>query len=314
MLKNKKILITGGAGAIGANLVRALYSNNSILVLDNLTSGKKEWIEELPHVEIIVGNVCRDEDLKKCFSSRIDYIFHLAAHFANQNSVDHPQADLQTNGMGTLKLLEYAVAAKPERFLYASSSCVYGSLAAEGPNEEQIGDLETPYAITKLLGEYYTTFFHDHYKLPTTIVRIFNCYGPYELSGEYRNVIPKFFDLAIKHQPLPIFGSGHESRTFTFVDDIIQGMLLGITHPNANGQIFNLGSNNISTIKELADEINSITSNPAGIQYDQPRAWDRVMVRKANIEKSKTQLGFTPTVNLKEGLEKYYRWFKTVLV
>ena len=305
-------MVTGGAGAIGSNLVRALSSQNSILVLDNLSSGRKEWIENVPNVELIVGDICNDHDLRKCFSQKIDYVFHLAAHFANQNSVDHPGTDLQTNGMGTLKLLEHAVSAKLERFLYASSSCVYGSLAEKGPHEEVIGDLETPYAITKLLGEYYTTFFHEHYQLPTTIIRIFNCYGPYELSGQYRNVIPKFFDFALKKKPLPILGTGRESRTFTFVDDIIQGMLLAIIDSKANGENYNLGSYNVSTIKELADEINRLTSNPAGVEYHEVRSWDRVKIRKANIEKAILDLGFNPKIGLKEGLREYYTWYKTV--
>lgn len=312
MLKNERILITGGAGAIGSNLVHALYPHNSIIVLDNLSSGRKEWISDLPNVEVIVGDVCKDEDLQKCFSRPIDYIFHLAANFANQNSVDHPQLDLQTNGMGTLKVLEHARVAKPKRFLYASSSCVYGKLAADGPDETIIGDLETPYAISKLVGEHYTTFYHEHYELPTTIVRIFNCYGPYELPGKYRNVIPNFFEKATRHKPLPIYGTGNETRTFTYVNDIVQGMELAATQPNANGEIFNLGNSIDISIKELAETINKLVGNNSGLDFLPHRKWDKVKHRLSNLKKIKELLGYSPITSLQEGLSLYFQWYLSI--
>lgn len=309
-IQNQTILVTGGAGAIGSNLVHRLCQDNHVVVIDNLSSGHRKWIDGLDNVTFIEGDIRNDADIEKAFAKTPDYVFHLAAHFANQNSVEHPEADLNTNGLGTLKLLQHAHKAQVKRFVYASSSCVYGQQAENEPDETVIGDLETPYAISKLVGEQYTTFFHDYYKLPTVSHRIFNCFGSYELGGRYRNVIPNFFTLALNGQVLPIFGTGQETRTFTFISDILDGMIESAVNEDAVGHIFNLGSYNEVTIQDLADCINELTQNKAGIEYKPARSWDKVKKRKANIKKAQQILGYEPHVGFKEGLEQCYNWFK----
>ena len=156
-----------------------------------------------------------------------DYVFHLAAHFANQNSVDNPKYDLMVNGRGILKVLQYAQLIDVERFVYSSSGCgVYG-LDSKMPFEEHDVSirLHTPYQVTKLIGELYTNYFHNLYGLPIVNARFFNVFGPGEVPGMYRNVIPNFFYWAMSGQALPIAGDGTETRDWTYVDDVIDGLL-----------------------------------------------------------------------------------------
>src|SRR2546428_13564345 len=192
----KTVLITGGAGLIGTNLTKALLKQNvkSVIVLDDLSAAEKWNIPIDEHVKFIKGNILDEEILRHAFSFNPDYVYHLAAHFANQNSVDHPETDLDVNGKGTLKVLEYCRMLKPQRLVFASSGCsVYGSEAPLPLTENFISlHLDTPYQITKLLGELYCNFYHDYYGLPVVIARFFKVYGPGEAPGRYRNVIPNF--------------------------------------------------------------------------------------------------------------------------
>jgi|GEM_PF-1338606 len=209
---DKTVLVTGGAGAIGGNLVRRLNDLNveKIVILDNLSSSYEWNVPVGPKIHFVHGDILDDEKLKFVFKHRPDIVFHLAAHFANQNSVDNPETDLMVNGMGTLKVLEFAHLTDVSRFVYASSGCgVYG-LDSILPYQE--GDvsisLHTPYQVTKLLGELYTNYYHNLYGLPIVNTRFFNSYGPGEVPGKYRNVIPNFFYWAIRGQALPITGDG----------------------------------------------------------------------------------------------------------
>jgi UDP-glucose 4-epimerase len=216
----KRILITGGAGCIGSNLIKALLKAEpeKIVVIDDL-SASYEWnIPKDPKVTFIKGSILDEERMKRAFSYKPHYVFHLAAHFANQNSVDHPETDLLVNALGTLKTLEYANLVNVERFVFASSGCsVYGSQAPLPLKEDFVSlHLDTPYQINKLVGELYCNYFYDYYKLPVAIARYFNVYGPGEVPGRYRNVIPNFFWWAMHGQPLPITGTGEETRDFTF--------------------------------------------------------------------------------------------------
>jgi UDP-glucose 4-epimerase len=226
--QGKVLLVTGGAGAIGSNLTAALAQAGAkcVLVLDNLSSSCEWNVPARGNVMFVRGDVTDDRTLKRVFFEKPDVVFHLAAFFANQNSVDYPEKDLATNGMGTLKLLQYATLAGVHRFVYASSGCsVYGSSAPLPLREEFMSmNLSTPYQITKMLGELYCNFFHDHYGLPVVKPRFFNSYGPGEVPGQYRNVIPNFIYWAMKGQVLPITGTGQETRDFTYVGDLVDGL------------------------------------------------------------------------------------------
>lgn len=309
-LKNKTILVTGGAGAIGTNLVSALVQiAGKIIVVDDLSSGHQEFVEKNKKIVFIKESITNDKLYKQLAKHPIEVVFHLAAHFANQNSVDHPLKDLEVNGTGTLKLLEYAVANGIKKFVYASSSCVYGN--AKGAVKENAPfHLDTPYAITKLLGEHYTTFFHEYHGLSTVILRLFNSFGPGELAGKYRNVIPNFIDAAIKGKPLTITGTGKETRDFNWVGNVVQAFIASVEKEKAEGEIFNIGSGKETTITELADLIKEITGTKSQIVYAERRSWDHVLTRKADIAKAQKILGYKPEINMKKHLKTTYGWYK----
>jgi len=310
----KRILITGGAGCIGSNLIKALLKAEpeKIVVIDDL-SASYEWnIPKDPKVIFIKGSILDEERMKRAFSYKPHYVFHLAAHFANQNSVDHPETDLLVNALGTLKTLEYANLVNVERFVFASSGCsVYGSQAPLPLKEDFISlHLDTPYQINKLVGELYCNYFHDYYKLPVAIARYFNVYGPGEVPGRYRNVIPNFFWWAMHGQPLPITGTGEETRDFTFVEDIVDGTLrMGVVE-EAVGEAINLASEKETRVIDLANWINEMTRNKAGIVFKPRRDWDKAIRRRASIEKARRILGYEPKTDMKTGLRKVYEWIK----
>ncbi|MEM3605022.1 MAG: NAD-dependent epimerase/dehydratase family protein [Candidatus Bathyarchaeia archaeon] len=309
---NKRVLITGGAGCIGSNLIKALLKAEpeKIIVIDDL-SASYEWnLPKDPKVVFIKGSILDEEKMKRAFSYKPHYVFHLAAHFANQNSVEHPETDLLVNGLGTLKTLEYANLVGVERFVFASSGCsVYGSQAPLPLREDFISlHLDTPYQIHKLLGELYCNYFHDYYGLPVAIARYFNVYGPGEIPGKYRNVIPNFIWWAMHGQPLPITGTGEETRDFTFVEDIVDGTLRMGAIDKAIGEAINLASETETKIIDLANWINEITGNEAGIVFKPRRDWDKAVRRRASIDKAKRLLGYEPKVDIKIGLRKVYEW------
>lgn len=310
----KKILITGGAGLIGTNLTKTLLKGNakSIIVLDDLSAAEKWNIPMDKHIQFIEGSVLDEEILRHAFSMNPDYVFHLAAHFANQNSVDHPETDLEVNGRGTLKILEYCRMLKPTRVVFASSGCsVYGSEAPLPLTEDFVSlHLDTPYQITKLLGELYCNFYVDYYKLPIVIARFFNVIGPGEIPGAYRNVIPNFMYWAMHGKKLPITGTGQETRDFTYVEDIVDGLLRMGTNPKIVGEAINLASNKETKIIDLAKMINEITGNTAGIEFTERRSWDRIIRRCASVDKARTLLGYEPRTDVPQALQEIFRWFK----
>ena len=310
--RGKTILITGGAGCIGSNLTEALSKAEAakIIVLDDLSAAEKWNIPVAHNVAFIEGSILDEEVLKRAFSQRIDYVFHLAAHFANQNSVDNPETDLMVNGLGTLKVLEYSRLARVGRFVFASSGCsVYGSQAPLPLKEDFVSlHLDTPYQITKLLGELYSNFFANYYGLPVAIARYFNVYGPGEIPGAYRNVIPNFIWWALHKKPLPITGTGEETRDFTFVEDIVDGTLrLGVT-PEAIGAAFNLASETETKVIDVANLVNEITGNDKSTELVARRDWDKITRRRASIEKAKRVLGYKPKMKLEDGIKKVYDW------
>lgn len=312
--KGKKILITGGAGAIGSNLVHALskLGAEKIIILDDLSSAEKWNIPSLPNVLFSQGDILDEIKLKRVFFEEPEYVFHLAAFFANQNSIDHPERDLQVNGMGTLRLLEYSALSKVKRFVYASSGCsIYGSHAPMPLKEDFMSmHLSTPYQITKMLGELYCNFFNHQYDVPCVKTRFFNSYGPGEIPGQYRNVIPNFIYWAMSGKPLPITGTGEETRDFTFVGDIVDGLLRSGVMPEAIGQEFNLASGREIQIKQLAEMINGVTGNKAGINYAPKRKWDTKSRILASVEKANKLIGYTPNTTFEIGLPLAIEWFK----
>jgi len=312
--KGKKILITGGAGCIGSNLAAALIKAEAgkIYILDDLSAAEEWNIPQSPAVIFVKGSILDEEILKRVFLQKLDYVFHLAAHFANQNSVDNPETDLLVNGLGTLKILEYSRLAGVSRVVFASSGCsVYGSQAPLPLKEDYVSlRLDTPYQITKLLGELYCYFFHNYYGLPVAIARYFNVYGPGEIPGKYRNVIPNFIWWALHKRPLPITGTGEETRDFTFVEDIVDGTLRLGVFPEAIGDAFNLASEQETRIIDVARMVNELTGNDSGIEFVARRDWDKITRRKASIEKARNVLGYEPKTKIGDGIIRAYEWIK----
>jgi len=312
--KGKNIFVTGGAGAIGSRLVRKLLELNSfVIVLDNLSSGYTWNLPQNDNMLFVKGDITNDIDLKRVFNEKPDIIFHLAAFFANQNSVDYPENDLKTNGLGTLKLMEYAILYdKLERFVYASSGCSIYPSDAPMPYKEELNTmyLSSPYQVTKMLGELYGNYFYKQYGLPFTKARFFNSYGPGEVPGQYRNVIPNFIYWALKGQKLPITGTGEETRDFTYVEDIIDGLLRLGYYEEAIGEAFNLAAGREIKIKYLAHTINKLLENNAGIKFLPRRKWDTKPCILASNKKAKKMLGFNPELDFEKGLKAAMNWFK----
>lgn len=312
--KDKVVLVTGGAGAIGSNLCSALSACGAklVIILDDLSSG---YLWNVPHnknIMFVQGSVADDISLKRVFFEKPDCVFHLAAFFANQNSVDFPEKDLHVNGMGTLKLLEYALFNRVDRFVYASSGCsIYGSSAPLPLKEDFMSmNLTTPYQVTKMLGELYCNFFHNHYDLKVVKTRFFNSYGPGEVPGQYRNVIPNFIYWAMKGNALPITGTGDETRDFTYVGDLVDGLLRAGYSESAIGQEFNLASGREIKIKELASMINEIVVNKSGIKFIETRKWDTKKRLLASVDKARELIGYEPKMQFTDGLANAIQWFR----
>jgi len=314
--KGKRVLVTGGAGAVGSNLVRKLVDLGAfVIVIDNLSSGYM-WLlpDDTSNLLFVEGDITNDIDLKRVFNEEPEIIFHLAAFFANQNSVDYPEKDLLVNGFGTLKLLEYSkIYGKIERFVYASSGCSIYPSDAPMPYKEELplsSWMSTPYQISKALGELYGNYFYKIYGVPFTKARFFNSFGPGEVPGQYRNVIPNFVYWALSGKPLPITGTGEETRDFTYVGDIVDGLLKMGFYKEAIGEAFNLAAGREIKIRYLAEKVNELTGNIAGIVFKERRKWDTKPTMLASNEKAKRALGFKPDLDFDKRLAETVEWFK----
>jgi UDP-glucose 4-epimerase len=306
------VLVTGGAGCVGSNLTKALIKAEAkIIILDDLSSAYKWNIPQSDRVSFVEGSILDDQMLKRVFKSKPSYIFHLAAHFANQNSVDNPEIDLMVNGLGILKVLEYAHLTGIKRFVYSSSGCgVYGLSSKMPFQEHDISvSLHTPYQVTKLIGELYSNYYYNLYNLPIVNARFFNVFGPGEVPGKYRNVIPNFMYWAIKKQSLPITGDGTETRDWTYVDDIVNGLLSMGVEEKAIGEAFNLGSGEEHRVVDMANLVNQITGNNAGVTFVARRDWDVKTRLLSSIDKANKLLGYKPEMSFENGIKELYNWF-----
>lgn len=309
---DKTVLVTGGAGCVGSNLSLQLSKcAEKVIILDNMDSAYGWNIPQEDNIKFVKGDILNDEKLKQVFSQKPDYVFHLAAHFANQNSVDNPELDLMVNGMGILKVLKQAKTVGVERFVYSSSGCgVYGLDSKMPFQEHDISiSLHTPYQVTKLLGELYTNYFFNLYDLPIVNARFFNVFGPGEVPGKYRNVIPNFFYWALTKQALPITGDGSETRDWTYVDDIVHGLLAMGVVEEAVGEAINLGSGVETRVIEMANMVNKLTDNDESIAYTNRRDWDAKTRLLSSIGKAERILDYKPHVTFHEGLKETHKWF-----
>lgn len=310
---NSKILITGGFGALGYNLIQYLTANYNctIQVIDNFSAGHTNFSDKVVFTYVDIGNT---EKLTTFFKSyQPNYIFHLAAHFANQNSVDHPLSDINTNVIGVVNLFETQKNNKElKKIIFASSSCVYGN--SEIMKEDiHVSPYDTPYAINKFVGELYAKYYAEIHAIPTVSARIFNSFGPGEMPGQYRNVIPNFIQKALLNQTISITGTGDETRDFTYVEDTVDLLSKLALSEYKQAEVFNGGTGTKVSIKKLAEEIIALTQSNSKIEYTPPRVWDHVKNRCSNIEKSKKLVNYNPDYDFRLGLIKTIDWLKEKL-
>lgn len=316
--KGKKILVTGGAGAIGSNLVFMLSelvgSKGLIYVLDNLSTNKLNQaidFPNLPNVLFAIGDVKNDSDLKRFFREEIDFVFHLAAFFANQNSIDYPELSAKTDVLGIIKLLDQCVISKVQKFIYASSGCsIYGSYGKLPLREDFISmHLTTPYQINKMAGEMYTNFYHHHYGLNVVNCRFFNSFGPGEVPGQYRNVIPNFIYWSMNDIPIPITGTGKETRDFTYVLDLVQGLIKSCYSNKTDGKSFNLAAGKETKIIQVKEKIDKLLEKKNKINFKKSRRWDTKKRLLASIDLARNTFGYHPIIDFDEGLSHNIEWF-----
>jgi len=315
----RNILVTGGAGAIGSNLVTALSrlvgDDGMIIVLDNLSAIKGDEpidLPPLPNMMFVNGDVRNDIDLKRVFRERPTIVFHLAAFFANQNSVDYPETSADVDIQGMIKLLDLAQFTDVDKFIYASSGCaIYGSYGKMPLKEDFISmHLTTPYQINKMAGEMYSNFYFHHYGLKTVNCRFFNSFGPGEVPGQYRNVIPNFVYWSMLEKSLPLTGTGNETRDFTYVLDLVQGLIKAAFYEDAIGQAFNLASGKETKIKNMISMVNDATGNSTPITQFPPRKWDTKKRLLASIELAGNLIDYKPIISFEDGLKANMEWFK----
>ncbi len=312
-LKSKRILVTGGAGAIGSHVIAQLEAAQEIVVVDNLSSGNLANIQA-NNVSFHVFDIRDTDKLDAVFrNGQIDAVVHLAAHFANQNSVDFPFTDLDVNVRGTLELLKRCQE-HDSVFVYASSSCVYGQKPGKLSESLPIDDLHTPYAISKYSGELYTKFYATHFGVPSIALRFFNNFGPNEGPGQYRNVIPNFIAHALRGEPLVITGTGEETRDFNYAANTARAVSLAVENRlggNKEYKIFNVGTGKTTTILSLAEKIKSLSQSQSEIKVlGERRSWDHATARCADIDAISDDLGYNVQIDLDEGLSHTVNWFR----
>lgn len=300
-LKGKNILVTGGAGFIGSNLVDRLSPENRVTVLDNLFSGSPSNLEKSKdRITFIKGDV-RDKALLKDIVAEVEFVFHLAAHVGNIRSIADPRFDMEVNIGGTLNLLEACRNSSVRRLVYSSSGAIFGEAKYLPIDEEHPLNPESPYAVSKLAAEKYCFAFYKVYGVPTAVLRYFNAYGPRQDTSEYANAISIFISKTRQGEPITLFGDGEQTRDFVFVGDIVAANILAATRPAAVGQIFNIATGRADSIGQLINLIREISGRESPLVYADSRAGE-VKHSRATIEKAQKMLGYHPQASLKEGL------------
>lgn len=307
-----KYLITGGAGFIGSNIARELVKKKQqVVILDNLFSGRLSNLEDIKdQVEFINGDIRNFETVKKAVAG-VDYVLHQAALRGVYQSVKDPQAVNETNITGTLNLLVAARDAKVKRFVFASSSSVYGLIGNKKNIETLPPKPESPYALTKLSGEEYCRLFYKIFGLKTISLRYFNVFGPYQNPDDsYAAVIPIFVKNALNDRPSEIHGTGKQSRDFTYIANVVQANIKAATSSKAIfGEAYNIAAGQNTSIIELHNLIQKdVKKNIKPVQKpprpgDTPRSF-------ADISKANKFLGYDPKVDFAHGLKNTLLWYK----
>ena len=308
-LENSRVLVTGGAGFVGSNLVRRLIREGArVTVLDDLFTGR---LENLPRkgVEFVEGSVCDPKVVDRLVADA-EVVFHAAARNIVV-STKNPREDFETNIGGTLNVLMAAKATngRVKRVLYTSSTSVYGNPRYLPINEDDHLSLLTPYAVSKLGGENYCMAFFESYDVPTAAVRYSNVYGPgQDPANPYCGVVAKFIESMFEGHAPVIHGDGNQTRDFTYVDDAVEATVMAAQSDRALGEVFNVGTGVETRINELAALLGRIIGMDAEPQHTNRRDIDNIRRRVVNIEKTRRTLRWVPSFTLEHGLETTVAW------
>ena len=314
MIKNKTILVSGGAGFIGSHLSEKLMSNsNFVVIIDNLSN-------QLTENERNLSEITRSYELKKDYDliqkdlcdfstlSRLDYcfdfIFHLAAKPGVRYSIQNAEEVAKNNILSTINIFEYALNTKAKKVVFASSSSVYGNPIYTPVDEEHPKNPISPYAVSKLCGELYADYYFRENNLPINILRFYTVYGP---RGRPDMAIRQFFHDIIMNKQIHIYGDGNQIRDFTYISDIVDGLILAGESVGSAGESFNLGCSNPVSVNQLIDKMYTITGKLKNIKYVEKQKGD-VEVTSSKIDKAKKILGFKPKYNIDKGLRNTYKW------
>jgi UDP-glucose 4-epimerase len=311
-MRMRQVLVTGGAGFIGSELVRQLAGESTqVTVVDNLVNGKRENLDTLPshQVQLVVADV-RDSSRMAALLGGVDTVFHLAC-LGVRHSIHSPHENHEVNATATLQLLAAARAAAVRRFVYISTSEVYGTARWVPMTEEHPTCPNTVYGASKLAGECYARAFYQTYGFPTVMVRPFNTYGPRcHHEGDSGEVIPKFLLRCMAGRPMVVFGDGTQTRDFTYVEDTARGILLAGMTDTAVGQTINLGSAQEIAINDLAQKVATAVGRPdAAVAHETSRPGD-VLRLFADTGKARQLMGFRPQVAFQEGLARLRDWYR----
>jgi len=306
-MKNTKVLVTGGAGFIGSNLVKQLITDgNSVTVLDNFMSGYKSNLDPFPSVNIIEGDV-RDKAAVEKAMHGIEVVFHLAASVGNKRSIDYPITDAEINVLGTINILEAARKAGVRKIITSSSAGIFGELKTIPIKEDHQVEPDSPYGCTKLCEEKLCLAYAKLYDLEAVCLRYFNVYGPNQRFDAYGNVIPIFVFRMLRNEPLTIFGDGEQTRDFVHVNDVVQANLKAAEAIGVSGA-FNIASGTQITINKLAEMITR-NHNATIIEYGSERPGD-VRDSLADISLATQKFNYTPTIDIEKGIHEYILWGK----
>jgi UDP-glucose 4-epimerase len=323
---NTKVLVVGGAGFVGSNLVHQILAQGprEIIVVDNLISSDVTNIPADPCVRFVFGSIT-DDRILSALPSDLDYAFHLACFHGNQSSIADPFADHDNNTYTSLKLFDRLKDIKGlKKVVYAAAACAVAEKTYDAPTattEDQPVTLyhDSPYSISKIIGELYGNFYFQQHKLPFVKARFSNVYGPREILGAgqwrgtvhtvWRNVTPTFVWRSLRGDALPLDNGGNASRDFIFVEDMARGLMACALKGEAGG-VYNLATGRETSILDLATIINEYTGNATPLDLRPARDWDRSGKRFASTEKAERELGFSAQIDIREGLRRTVEWTK----
>lgn len=318
MIENKTILITGGAGFIGINLLRQLVHNNRIIIMDNFNDfykGKKDRLVNIVYrhpeiqqnVQIISLDICNYSSFN-FIKEPIDIIIHLAAYANVRHSVNNSWLITDNNFRGTLNVLKYMMEKNIKRLIFTSSSAVYGNpIKVPIPEEHNLNPI-SPYGVCKCLEEDLLQWFTSSYEKYITILRLSTVYGTH---GRKDMVINGFLDKILKNQEIVVFGDSSQIRDFVYIDDVINAIITTIETRISSGQIINIGSGQSTQVRDLLVYLTEITDIIPYVRFLSKHKAD-VLNNTFNIEKAKKLLNYEPKTNIYSGLKKTYNWNKIV--